>query len=197
MVSMKDGSNSITIRGYSVIFCLVTVLSLAGCAAEITKLYPGPEISKDKLSILHNPHSQIQVKGIDSQEVKPGTLMNGTVLPGKHTLEIEYMFYSNNVMVGPISVDMEADLAAGHQYVINAKPFYLKGITEEDCRKLFLGVQVQILDNEKESANFGGTYCSALVPYLFDKENKEIALTTLKKDNLFIVIDKSTLRKGN
>jgi hypothetical protein len=205
MVRLKGGPNSMIIHSYNVIFCLVTVLSLVGCAVETTKMYPGPEMTNDKLSFLNNPQTQIQVKGIDSEEVKLGSWsdssgeakIRGSVLPGKHTLKVDYKFYSNNVMVGPVSVEMEADLEAGHEYVFNAKLFYLKGVKEEDCRAQLLGAPVELLVNQQDAANFGGAYCSALVPYLFDTGKQKIALTTLKKEGFSIVIDDSTPRPVN
>jgi hypothetical protein len=201
---MKGGTSTMGIWGHA-LFSLIITVSLSGCSIGTTKLYPGPEISGEKLSFINNHHSQVRVTELDSQKIMIGTWMDssggakerGSVLPGKHTFKVEYMFYNNNVMVGPVIVEMETDLAAGHEYVFDAKQFYLKGIGEEDCRVQLLGAPVEFLVNQQDAAGFGGAYCSALVPYLFDKEKRKIALTTLKKNNFSIVIDDSTPRPAN
>jgi len=180
----------------------LSVCTISSCSIGTIKLYPGPEISNNKLSFINNPHNGLQIRSLDSNEVKIGTWWEpgggaketAAILPGKHTFKVKYNMYNGSRFVGTFDIDLEANLEAGHEYSFNAEAFLIPKVNETDCHNLPNGSYLKILTNSKDSSNIDGYYCNVFVPYIFDRTIRQITSTTLKKETQTIVIDKSTLK---
>jgi hypothetical protein len=83
---------------YKTLIMVIAASMLGGCTTTVTKLYPGPELRRDRVAVLTAPHN-VRVLAVDGEakryspslymiQGKFGTEIH--LLPGLHTVSVRY-----------------------------------------------------------------------------------------------------------
>ena len=145
---------------------LLLGIALVGCSIGTIKLYPGPELSENKLALIYCYDSSVSMRSVDDMEVKNGMLKkNFALLPGKHVFTVNY--YGGVVKKAII----ETTLEAGHEYTIKGYP------------KLFIVIpkNATIVGDGAEltaTTEDGTKYRVEYLPYIYDIITEKLAPTT-------------------